>query len=281
LSIPAVLDHIVINARFEMDRAADIFTRLGFTLTPRGHHTLGSINHLMMFAHDYLELVGIAESDAHKRTDISGAPPGLNGLVFKTTDVDETYAKLKSLRMAGDPPKSFSRPVTLSDGTKDEAAFRTVSAHAEAFTAGRLYFCEHLTPELVWRPEWQTHANGVTGFSGLYIVTGRPGKMAARLAELLGAPVEENKTGGSSISLKNGFRLSFETQDAYHARFGGYAQAGRGRDAFLGALSLRASDQGSLLRFLDAPQEHVCISPAKSGFHAVIGAFDTLLCFED
>ena len=34
MTLPAAtLDHVVINARDDMDRAADIYTRLGFTLT--------------------------------------------------------------------------------------------------------------------------------------------------------------------------------------------------------------------------------------------------------
>ena len=55
----ATLDHVVINARDDMDRAADTYTRLGFTLTERGYHSLGSMNHLAMFGTDYLELIAI------------------------------------------------------------------------------------------------------------------------------------------------------------------------------------------------------------------------------
>ena len=37
----ATLDHVVINARDDMDRAADLYRRLGFSLTERGYHSLG------------------------------------------------------------------------------------------------------------------------------------------------------------------------------------------------------------------------------------------------
>ena len=50
----AQLDHTVINVQFDMDRAEGLFRDLGFTLTPRGYHSLGSIKHLMMFGTDYL-----------------------------------------------------------------------------------------------------------------------------------------------------------------------------------------------------------------------------------
>ena len=55
MTLPAAtLDHVVINARDDMDRAADVYRRLGFTLTERGYHSLGSMNHLAMFGTDYL-----------------------------------------------------------------------------------------------------------------------------------------------------------------------------------------------------------------------------------
>ena len=110
------LDHAVINVGFEMDRAEASFENLGFTLTERGYHTLGSINHLMVFGTDYLELIGLPPGTENPRPDIAGAPLGINGLVFKTSDVEASYAHLRALGMDGDPPNAFSRPIKLPDG---------------------------------------------------------------------------------------------------------------------------------------------------------------------
>ena len=46
------LDHIAINVKENMDEAYKFFSELGFTLTPRGYHSLGSINHSMVFKND-------------------------------------------------------------------------------------------------------------------------------------------------------------------------------------------------------------------------------------
>jgi len=274
-----ILDHIVISTRFEMDRAEAVFSNLGFTLTPRGKHTLGSINHLMMFKSDYLELVGIHEADAHKRPEIANAPFGLDGLVFKTGDVDQTHARLEALGMAGDPPKSFSRPVKLEDGSSHDARFRTVSARGDSFPAGRLYFCEHLTPELIWRSEWQSHANSVTGFGELVIVTPDPQKEAERLAELLAGTVEPSRGGGVKISFENGFQLTFQTRGDYMARFGDMARNGEGREAFFGALGLRCESKDGLRKFTtDNPALRV--RECDTGIAAAIDAFDTLILFK-
>lgn len=278
-AMTASLDHIAISTRFDMDAAEDIFTRLGFTLTPRGHHSLGSINHLMMFTADYLELVGIPREDAAKRPEIANAPLGLNGLVFKTDDVDETFARLDALGMSGDPPKSFSRPVTLADGDTRDACFRTVTARADSFPAGRLYFCEHLTPELLWREEWQTHANGVTGFSELIIVTPTPGEEAAQLAKLLEASPGENDNGACKIRLDDGFRLVFLSPEGYAAQFGDAARDGGERSAFFGGLGLRCTDIGKAGAFLrESPVRME--TPQGERLAASIDALNTLLIFD-
>ena len=63
LPVPT-LDHVVINVRDRIDAGAETFRRLGFTLTPRGYHTLGSMNHLAMFGTEYLELIAAPATPA-------------------------------------------------------------------------------------------------------------------------------------------------------------------------------------------------------------------------
>src|ERR1700760_1828059 len=127
------LDHAVINVLFDMDRAAAVMSQLGFTLTPRGFHSLGSINHLMVFENHYLELIGLPSGTDILRKDVLESPRGLDGLVFKGDDV----AMLE--------PQSFSRPVTI-DGLECLARFRTARTGPELFAAGRVYYCQHFTP---------------------------------------------------------------------------------------------------------------------------------------
>jgi len=63
------IDHVVINVMAKLNEAADQFQRLGFHLTERGHHTLGTSNNLAIFGTDYLELLGYEEGNAAKRPD--------------------------------------------------------------------------------------------------------------------------------------------------------------------------------------------------------------------
>ena len=190
----ATLDHTVINVGYQMDDAKIAFENLGFQLTERGYHSLGSINHLMMFGTDYAELIGLPaklQGQQTGRADIANAPLGINGLVFKAHDVDETFAHLQQLGMDGDPPKSFSRPVKLADGTQD-ARFRTVAVRNGVFPGGRVYFCEHGTPELVWRLEWQKHQCGVLSIPEFVIASTTPELEADKFACLLDSPVSSD-----------------------------------------------------------------------------------------
>jgi hypothetical protein len=153
-----MLDHVVVNTLRNMDAAYESFAALGFNLTPRGYHSLGSINHLMMTKGAYLELVGVPEKGV-QRQDVLDSPYGLNGLVFRSTDADADFARLTKAKLPAQTPGTFSRPVTIGGRTLD-ARFKTVRFPLDAFSGGRVYFCEHLTPELVWRDEWLSHPNG-------------------------------------------------------------------------------------------------------------------------
>ena len=246
------LDHTVINVRYAMDEAAARFKALGFHLTDRGYHTLGSINHLMMFGTDYLELIGLpadAKGSQSGRPDIENAPLGINGLVFKTSDVDEMHAHLQAIGMAGDPPKAFSRPVKLPEGTSD-ACFRTVHVRHDAFPGGRVYFCEHGTPELVWRPEWQNHDNGTQAMPEFVVASANHAGEAEDMAKLLRADV-----GGSGDQLSvplDGSRISFLSPDAYRARYGDLATSMAERSSIFGALVMRTGDLDAVRRVAQA-----------------------------
>lgn len=237
------LDHTVINVQFDMDRAQDLFGALGFHLTERGYHSLGSINHLMMLGTDYLELIGLPPGMESPRADIAEAPLGINGLVFKTPNVDETFAHLQTLGMAGDPPKAFTRPVKTSDGEAD-AAFRTVAVRPGVFPGGRVYYCEHGTPELVWRPEWQNHGNGATAMPEFVVASTAHEREAENFARLLHSEV----TGaGDSLGVAiTGARISVMTLAAYGERYGALASPMAGQSSIFGALVFRTGSLNSV-----------------------------------
>ena len=118
------IDHVVIAVR-DLDRARAVFERLGFTLTPRGVHTLGSQNHCVMFERDYFEL--LAPPPAHPAmqyyNDFLAKGDGLAAIALATDDANAAYAALRANGVEAEAPLDFARPVELPGGARD-AAFR-------------------------------------------------------------------------------------------------------------------------------------------------------------
>lgn len=239
LTLPvATLDHVVVNVRDRMDAASALYRRLGFTLTPRGHHTLGSINHLAMFGTDYLELIGAPADD--RRTDLLGWPEGLNGLVWGTEDAEALHATLAEAGVAALPPGQFSRPVELPDGRIADAEFRTLRLPNETTPAGRLYFCQHFTRDLVWRDAWRRHANGTLGVEAAVIAAADPDRLGGLFAQMFGADAVSAIAGGRRLLLGLS-RFDVVHPDQLARLYGDAAPPAGGRDEFMAALVLRTA----------------------------------------
>ena len=235
LPVPTI-DHVVINVRDRLDAAQAAFERLGFTLTPRGYHSLGSMNHLAMFGTDYLELIAAPAGDSG-RPEIMAAPEGLNGLVFASEDAAATQTALAASGVPVQPMMQFTRPVALPEGARD-ATFRTVHLLARPTGLGRLYFCQHLTRDLVWRDEWRHHANGALGVVRAVIGAHEPQSLGLLFATMFGAATVREIAGGCSLATGLA-RVDILTPDALAAQFADATPDGGGRAEYMAALTLR------------------------------------------
>jgi hypothetical protein len=233
------LDHVVINARDDMDRAAETYRRLGFQLTPRGYHTLGSMNHLAMFGTDYLELIAIPKGATSGRLDLLNFPPGFNGLVFGSEDSAATYKDMIANGVPIEPPQEFSRPVELPEGKRD-AVFRTVRFKAEVVPAGRVYFCHHFTRDLVWRDEWRKHANGAVAVARAVIADDNPKTLADLFRKMFGPEALRPVPGGETLVIGNA-RCDIVTPAELKRQFGAACPDAAGRSSYMAALSFRTT----------------------------------------
>lgn len=139
----------------DLERAARSFSKLGFTLTPRGVHSIGSKNHCIMLGSTYIELLEPSSAHpwlAYYRSFLEGGD-GLAALAFATPDADASYRALLERGVTAQAPMDLARPVQAR-GEERMARFRIVPVSSQVF------LCQHLTRELVWRREWQSHANG-------------------------------------------------------------------------------------------------------------------------
>ena len=251
------IDHVVINARDTLDVALLQFEKLGFHLTPRGHHSLGTSNNLAIFSNDYLELLGVEPEKVAsvKVREPFDHPLGLTGLVFKTQDSEALWNDLsaRGVALEGSEPRAFFRPVQLPDGNVQDARFRTVRIAPELFQFGRVFFCHHLTPDLVWRPEWQTHENGATAIAEFAFVTPDPAETAKIFERAFGPRITETFEDGLKLRAGNASVL-FLTASALARRYGVQAEALPSSQSRAIALTLRTSSIDRLLAVLDRNQ---------------------------
>lgn len=268
--IAPVLDHVVVNARDRFDEAALCYRRLGFDLTPLGRHTLGSVNRLALFARDYLELVGIDPMAAAPRAELLRTPLGLNGLVFATDDADALYRALAARGAPVEPPAEFSRPVILPDRVA-EARFRVVRVVADNVAYGRVYFCQHLTRDLVWNAAGRNHANGAGALSRMVIAASDPAAAGALYRRLFGAAAVTRAPGGVALAM-GAARLEILVPEEVARQFG-ERPAGDGMAAL--TLKTRALDEtrralaaGGVSPARDEPDRIVL--PAAAGFGAIL-----------
>jgi hypothetical protein len=271
----ALVDHAVINVLTRMDAAVALFQGLGFTLSERGYHSLGSINHLMMFPRDYLELVGIEPDAKVVRREVADSPLGLNGLVFKTDDADACQRHLAERGIPCESPLAFSRPVSVG-GQEHQARFRTVRLKPGVVQAGRVYFCEHQTPELVWQPDLPAHANGAIGLSEFVFVTGEPAQDASLYEQMLSAPARAMSADESAVAL-DGCTIRFMTAQRYAQRFGA-GNLDAGRSSFMGALVVRTTDIAKARECLAACRGTTSVEAEQSATRLTVQASEAFGC---
>ncbi|MBI2960643.1 MAG: VOC family protein [Betaproteobacteria bacterium] len=209
------IDHVVFAVR-DLDCARDTFARMGFTVTPRGFHSLGSQNHCVMFGETYLELLWLPP-ETRTRPFISDflarGGEGLAAVALKTADARKAHAQLQTAGLDPSEPIDFSRPVELPEGRR-EARFRTLDIGAAHVPCSRLFLCQHLTPELIWRPEWQPHASGATALAAMAVISAEVAATAAayeRIFDVASRDIAEGRlidTDNASIAVVSGKSLA-------------------------------------------------------------------------
>lgn len=273
------LDHAVISVRDRMDEAAAMFTRIGFTLTDRGFHSTGSTNHLMVFERDYLELIGFPPPGQPIRSDLVHVPIGLDGLVLQAADARGIHEALVARGFPASEPQNLARKVILPGSTiEEEARFTTVRLPRGALQGGRIYYCRHETPHLIWHAPLQSHANGATGIASFTIAVPDPASEIARYESVLDARATIRADGSACISLGHA-RLELVTPCALQASLGILAcdpidHDGGSRDAYMAMLTIKVRDIAGTRDMLHRSG----VSMARLGKHLIVPAAQAMNC---
>lgn len=198
------LDHVVIQAA-ELDKAADAWRSLGFTVSDRGTHSavMGTGNYTIMLGEDYIELLGVltpTERNAPARAFVARRGDGMERVAFTALDSVAGLEEIKSKGFAGTGPFDFSRPVTMPDGRQTEASFRTFLWPVDERPGDlRIFACQHFTRGAVWIPHLQQHANTARRIQRVELLANDPQSAAQQMARLIDQTIVPEPDGALRV----------------------------------------------------------------------------------
>jgi hypothetical protein len=197
------IDHAVIMVK-DLDKAAESWTRLGFTVSPRGTHSphMGTGNYTIMLDPDYIELLGVltpTELNAPARSFLDKRE-GIERIAFTAVDSAEGAEEIRARGYAPIGPTDFERPVSMPDGTQSAAKFRTFQwPVAEAPGGVRIFACQHKTRETVWISELMRHTNAAKRLKQVLLAAIDPAAEAAHLSRMIDREVRPEADGAVTL----------------------------------------------------------------------------------
>ncbi|TFV42745.1 VOC family protein [Bradyrhizobium frederickii] len=267
------IDHAVIMVK-DLDKAAENYRRLGFTVSPRGTHSahMGTGNYTIMFDPDYMELLGVlaaTDQNAPARAFLDKRGEGIERIAFTAVDSTAGAEEIRARGLTPIGPTDFERPVTLPDGTVSAAKFRTFMwPTAEAPGGVRIFACQHKTRETVWIPELMKHANAAKRIKQILIATPEPAQDAAHLGQLIDRAPKADPDGALTVA-SGGDRADFVylTLEQLGKRYPGVPLAGLA-ECGGAALVLVSGDLAATEKALGSAAVRsgpaVCVPPAKA-----------------
>jgi glyoxalase-like protein len=212
----AGIDHVILGVR-DLERARMGWTRLGFALTPRGRHLgQGTANYCIMFARDYLELLGFVEKDEHaaRLAAFLARREGAMAVALAPEGrPEEAAAALAALGLHPGRPRALGRQLELPEGTV-APRFTLVDLPPEETPALDAFLCSHRTPELVRRPEWLRHPNGAQGLRGIFVAAPETASLLPAYDRLFGLHAVTTTDAVASIRV-GPHRILFSTPDDF------------------------------------------------------------------
>ena len=239
-----LIDHPVIAAR-DLDAARVSFERLGFTVPPRGSHVeWGTGNLCIMFPDDYVEIRGIIDASRftmHLDEHLDAYGGGLMGVAFGVADIERSHAEMLQNGVAAGTLQSLSRNFEHPEGWT-QPSFKLCAPEATDIEGlMHVVVIQHLTPDLLRRPEFLAHANTCIGVNAMSGTIYEKRRVAEKLRRLLGEAAVKEDIDGVRAVLRSGQRLELLMAEAYERKYGAIADSPEPQTPRLGAMTLRVA----------------------------------------
>ena len=197
------IDHV---AHFvpHIDSASSALESLGFNLTPFSaqSHRLepggplvpaGSGNRCAMFERGFVEFL-TPTADTQIAIQIRTAIKryvGAHLVAFGTGAAEADHARIEKAGFNPLPAVALQRQIGTDTG-ESTARFTVVRVPPGTMAEGRIQYCQHHTPELLWQPRWTRHANRAAGLAGVILAVADEREAAQRYARYTGLLAQVN-----------------------------------------------------------------------------------------
>ena len=259
---PLGLEHPLVCAR-DLDALAGRYRAMGFAPTPKGRHPWGTGTQLVMFADNFIELMGIedrslvdvASPDGFRFgrfiADFLDRREGIAMLALHSRDARGDLAAVKARGVHSAGLVEFRRAVKLPDGTADEAVVSLAMLIDPVHPQLSNFICQQHRPEFVWVADWLHQPNGTTAIAWIVYAAADPGAVRPRFAALWGEGAVSAIPHGFTVATAGGDILVLD-HPGIEARFAGTALPAGWRDAPCAiAIGVRTPDRALIRSFLD------------------------------
>jgi hypothetical protein len=162
-----------------------LLEKLGLSATPESAHRVkgkpaGTSNRCVMLEQGYLEILcpKLDTPHAQRARNFMTRYDGVHLACFGTPDAAFEHQRLASHGFDPEPVVNLERKID----TGEQLRFNVVYVPPEKMPEGRVQYCEHLTPEHLWKPQYVNPLQ----LEEIYVVARNPVQTAARWALFAG-----------------------------------------------------------------------------------------------
>ncbi|CAN7429466.1 VOC family protein [Rhizobium sp. LjRoot30] len=227
------VDHLVLPTA-SLGLARNRLTQLGFTVATDARHPFGTENACVYLADStYLEPLAVADVDecvaAAKAGNVFVArdqafrfrrgQEGFSGIALASSDAQRDDQFYREAGLSGGPLLTFSRPVTMPDGTSLVASFLLAFAADLRSPDFTFFTCERKNPLPADRSALEAHPNGVCGLSELVFSEPGPADFSSFLHYIVSGETAVASESAVSVDAAN-VRLTVLDPKATEERLG-------------------------------------------------------------
>ena len=258
--MPGGLDHLAHAVR-DLDAAAELYRRLGFTVGARNRHAWGTHNRLVQTPGFFVELLTVAEPEKLGSDGFSALfgtfnriflkdQEGLSMLILESDDAATDAARFRSAGIGVSDAMRFEREGKRPDSAAVKVGFSLAFARDAKAPGVGFAVCQQHFPENFWNPAFQQHPNTASAIEGVVLVADNPSDHHIFLSAFTGVRDLHATSSGVTASTARG-DIKVMDPAAFRSHFG-IEPPDISRGARIAAMQFRVRDRAALMAALDA-----------------------------